>query len=513
MGKRRNVLLIVVDQWRGDTLSMLGHPLIRTPNVDALAAEGVTFARHYTQAVPCGPGRASLLTGLYMMNHRAVQNTVPLDARHTNLAKEARKAGYDPALVGYTTTTPDPRQLPHADPAFTVLGTLMDGWRPVGDWGMKMEAYFGWLAGQGVALGDSPWDIWLPQDIAPGEPGATARPSRIPAHLSDSQWFTDRGLDYLRGTGDRPWMLHLGYWRPHPPFAAPAPYHAMYDPADCPPPVRAATAAEEAAQHPMLAWYLEHVERRAFFQNGRGLGAEMDEAEVRQMRATYYGLISEIDDQLGRVIAFLKDSGQWDDTLVVFTCDHGEQLGDHHLLGKLGYFDQSFHIPMIVRDPDISADASRGSIVRDFTETVDMMPTVLDWLGLVPPRACDGRSLLPFLREGAAPPDWRRDVHYEFDFRDVFYSRPETDLGLPMDAANLAVVQDDRYKYVHFAGMKPLFFDLAADPGQFANLAEDPAHAPAMLDYARRMLDWRLRHAERTLTGFAASPEGLQSRG
>ena len=113
---------------------------------------------------------------------------------------------------------------------------------------------------------------------------------------------------------------------------------------------------------------------------------DMDEAEVRQMRATYYGLISEIDAQLGRVIAWLKESGQWDDTLVVFTCDHGEQLGDHHLLGKMGYFDQSFHIPMIIRDPDASADATRGSIVQAFTETVDMMPTVLDWLDRPVPR-------------------------------------------------------------------------------------------------------------------------------
>ncbi|MBU0885570.1 MAG: sulfatase-like hydrolase/transferase, partial [Alphaproteobacteria bacterium] len=111
MTKRKNVLLIVVDQWRGDTLPMLGHPVVKTPNIASLAAEGVTFARHYTQAVPCGPARASLLTGLYMMNHRAVQNTIPLDARHTNVAKEARKKGYDPAIVGYTTTTPDPREV------------------------------------------------------------------------------------------------------------------------------------------------------------------------------------------------------------------------------------------------------------------------------------------------------------------------------------------------------------------------------------------------------------------
>src|SRR5579871_238902 len=102
----RNVLLIVVDQWRGDLLPRLGTPGLKTPNLDRLCREGVTFRNHFTQAVPCGPGRASLLTGLYQMNHRAVQNTVPLDARHRNLARALRDCGYDPALIGSTTTTP-----------------------------------------------------------------------------------------------------------------------------------------------------------------------------------------------------------------------------------------------------------------------------------------------------------------------------------------------------------------------------------------------------------------------
>ncbi len=509
---RKNVLLIVVDQWRGDTLPMLGHPVIRTPNIAALAAEGVTFARHYTQAVPCGPGRASLLTGLYMMNHRAVQNTIPLDARHTNIAFEVRKAGYDPALVGYTTTTPDPRVVAAQDPRFKVLGADMEGWRPVGSWGMKMEAYFSWVASQGFAMPDNPWDIWLPEGLESHEFGATGRPSRIPAALSDTTWFTDRGIDHLRSTPHKPWFLHLGYYRPHPPFSAPAPYHDMYDAAQCPPAVRADSAAEESAQHPLLRFYVEDIGRQNFFQNGQGLGSDMSQAEVRQMRATYYGLMSEVDTQLGRVFQFLKDTGQWENTLIVLTSDHGEQLGDHHLLGKIGYFDQSFHIPMIVRDPCREADGTRGSRIDRFTETIDTMPTLLHWMGLPVPRTCDGHSLLPFVRDGAAPEGWRTEVHYEYDFRDLFYSKPESALGMRMDDCSLAVIQDEHYKYVHFGAMAPLFFDLDADPGQMRNVAAQPAYAPIILRYAQKMLDWRLRHAERTLTGYAASPEGLRSR-
>ena len=511
MTARKNVLLIVVDQWRGDILSKLGDPLLRTPNLDMLCAEGVTFRNHFTQAVPCGPGRASLLTGMYMMNHRAVQNTIPLDARHTNLALEARKAGYDPALVGYTTTTPDPRTTAADDPRFKILGDLMDGWRPVGTFEPYMEGYFGWVASKGFELPADRADIWLPAGEATDQRGATARHSRIPAELSDTAWFTERGLTYLKARADNPWLLHLGYYRPHPPFIAPAPYHAMYDAADMPPPVRGDDWQSEAEQHPLLAFYLNDVAQSGFFRDGVGLARDMSEADVRQMRASYYGLMCEIDDQLGRVFTHLKETGQWDDTLIVFTCDHGEQLGDHYLLGKLGYFDQSYRIPMIIRDPSQAADGTRGTIVDRFTETIDTMPTILSWIGAEIPRQCDGRSLLPFCHD-LAPADWRGEVHYEFDYRDIFYSKPESALGLHMDQCALAVIQDEKYKYVHFASLPPLFFDLSADPNQFRNLANDPGMAPKVLHYAQKMLSWRQTYAERTLTGYASSPEGLRIR-
>ncbi|MFN4089814.1 MAG: phosphoric/sulfuric ester hydrolase PehA [Alphaproteobacteria bacterium] len=509
--RRRNVLLIVVDQWRGDILPALGTKGLRTPNIDRLCAEGVTFRNHFTQAAPCGPARASLLTGQYQMTHRAVQNTIPLDARFTNLALELRKGGYDPALVGYTTTTPDPRGTTAEDPRFFVLGDLMDGFRPVGAFEPNKEAYFAWVAGKGYELPRNRDAIWLPEGEAEAGGGPTRRPARIPAELSDTAWFTDRALTYLRGCGDRPWFLHLGYYRPHPPFIAPAPYNDMYDPADMPPPVRAASAEVEAEQHPLLRWYIEHIAQSSFFQDGKGLARDMDEAAARTMRATYYGLMTEIDDQLGRVFAFLEETGQWEDTLIVFTSDHGEQLGDHHLLGKVGYFDESFRIPLIVRNPDAGADAGRGRIVDAFSETIDTMPTILDWLDKPVPRQCAGRSVLPFCA-GETPADWRTEVHYEFDFRDVFYSQPQTGLGLKLDQAALAVVQDEHYKYVHFAALPPLFFDLRDDPHQFVNLAAEPAYAGLVRDYAQKMLSWRIEYADRTLTGYRATPRGLEQR-
>ena len=508
MPAKKNVLLIVVDQWRGLMLPKLGADYLKLPNIDRLCAEGVTFRNHFTQTVPCGPARASLLTSLYMMNHRAVQNTIPLADRFTNLAHELRRGGYDPALVGYTTTTPDPRHTSANDPRFFVLGDIMDGFHSVGSFENR-NAYFGWVESQGLKMPKPRENIWLPQGTSPG--GATAEPAVIPKELSDTAWFTQRGLDYLRGHAGKPWFLHLGYYRPHPPFIAPAPYNAMYRPQDMPKVVRASSPAEEAKQNALLAHYIREIKQASFFQDGKALGSDMSEAEVAQMRATYCGLMSEIDDHLGRVFAYLEETGQWDDTLIVFTCDHGEQLGDHYLLGKIGYFDESYRIPMVIRDPRAEAHGTRGTIVERFTETVDTMPTILEWLGLPVPRQCDGRSLLPFVEQGA-PADWRTEVHYEFDFRDVFYSKPETSLGIPMDKCSLAVVQDEAFKYVHFAALPPLFFDLKKDPGQFVNRAGDPAYAGRMGEYAAKMLDWRLGFAERTLTGYRATPRGLEVR-
>jgi arylsulfatase A-like enzyme len=508
MRQRKNVLLIVVDQWRADFVPHLGAGFLRTPNLDRLCREGVTFRNHVTTTVPCGPARASLLTGLYLMNHRAVQNTVPLDARHTNLGKQLRLIGYDAALIGYTTTTPDPRTTGPRDPRFTTLGDLMDGFRSVGAFEPNMDGYFGWLAHQGYKLPPKREDIWLPE----GEdavPGATDRPCRIPAELSDSTFFTERALTYLKGRNGKPWFLHLGYYRPHPPFIAPAPYNAMYSPADMPAPVRRERWEEEAAQHPLLRFYLRGTSQGSFFHGAGGAATALQEDAIRQMRATYAGLITEIDDCLGRVFAWLDENGQWDDTMIVFTSDHGEQLGDHWLLGKIGYFDESFRIPFVVKDAGHNPRA--GAVEDAFTESVDAMPTILEALGGTTPRSCDGRSVLPLL-DGQRPSDWRDALFYEYDFRDVHYSRPEGELGLGMDDSSLCVIQDERYKYVHFAALPPLFFDLRRDPDQFENLAEDPAHAALVKEYAQKALSKRMRHAERTLTHFRATPQGLEER-
>ncbi|MDH5556816.1 MAG: DUF4976 domain-containing protein, partial [Alphaproteobacteria bacterium] len=166
-------------------------------------------------------------------------------------------------------------------------------------------------------------------------------------------------------------------------------------------------------------------------------------------------------------------------------------------LGKENYFDESFHIPLILRDP--RQTNGHGRKVEAFTETIDVMPTILSWIGQPTPRQCDGHSLAPWLA-GETPAGWRDAVHWEYDFRDLINQTGEQAMGLVSDECHLSVIRDKKYKYVHFAAQPPLFFDLEHDPDQLVNRAEDPDYAPLVLRYAQKMLSWRMQHDERTLT-------------
>jgi arylsulfatase A-like enzyme len=487
---RRNVLLVTVDQWRGECLSALGHPVVQTPHLDRLAAEGVTFTRHFAQAAPCGPSRASLHTGQYLMNHRSALNGTPLDARFTNLALEARAAGYDPVLFGYTDASPDPRVLAPDDPRLRTYEGVLPGYRAVVDLPEHLRAWGAWLREQGYDVPDDVRTMYEPVSDAPGAP------VRYAAEHTEAAYLTGEILEHLRGAATG-WFVHAAYIRPHPPFVAPEPYASMYDPADVPPPVRAPSWEQEGAVHPILAGALAVP--------GVRLGDDPD--ELRRVRATYYGMMSEVDAQLGRLFDGLRAQGHWDDTLVVLTSDHGEQLGDHWLTEKLGWFDQSYRIPLVVRDPD--ARATAGTIVSDrFTENVDLMPTILEWLGLPVPLQCDGRSLLALLR-GEAPTRWRDAAHWEWEFRDPVGGWAEGLLGLSMDQCGVSVLRDEHGKYVHCTGLPALFYDLDRDPDELVDRAAEPAYAATVLGYAQRMLSLRMEHADQTLTGLVVTAAGV----
>ena len=182
----------------------------------------------------------------------------------------------------------------------------------------------------------------------------------------------------------------------------------------------------------------------------------------------------------------MKANGTYDDTLIIFCSDHGEQLGENGFWGRHGPYDGNFHVPMIIRDPRETADPARGSRVTAFTEHVDLMPTILSALGLTVPTPCDGRSLTPFLR-GETPTDWREETHFAYDFRDLPGRTAETALGLPSDACHFRAIRGERWKYVAFPSLPPLLYDLSNDPSESTNLAEDPQYADVLKACAERL--------------------------
>jgi arylsulfatase A-like enzyme len=495
----QNILFITADQWRAECLSVLGHPVVRTPNLDSLARDGVLFAKHFANAAPCGPSRTSLHTGMYLQNHRSGTNGTPLEGRHTNWAKEALAAGYDPVLFGYTDTSLDPRELNDDDPWLRTYEGPLPGIRPLVLMG---ETPYPWAD----ALKSAGYEVPEPISRAYGfrkdgpdyENGAPVpKPLAYPAEFDDTNFLIDRCIDYIRAAR-APFIAHLSILRPHPPFIAPEPYNAMYDPTTVPGFSRLATPDEEGAQHPWLQYQLG---RRQF-------RASANDKKLRRMKAVYYGLMSEVDAALGRLFAVLKETGRWDDTLIIFTSDHGEQMGDHWLLGKAGYFDQSYRIPLIIFDPRREADPGRGRIVESFSENVDIMPTMLQAIGADVPLQCDGRSLRPFIEGKAAPANWRSEAHWEFDFRDPTDDAAERELSLTLHQCTMNIIRDDHFKYVHFTKLPPLLFNLKEDPGEFKNCADDPRFLPTMLKYAQKLLSWRMNHDEHALTHIALTHDG-----
>jgi len=379
----KKILLFVGDQWRAEALGQTGQTPVRTPALDALSAEGVTFTKHFTQCTPCGPARASLLTGLYAMNHRSIYNGTPLDRRFTNIAKEVRKAGVEPYVFGYTDTSQDPRDFFPSDPILRSYEHVLPGMNV----GYRMTEEFKlWradLKAKGYDVGDHHFDPFkvppVPEDegyLHPTGPALYSAQDSLAAHMCDAK------LDFLKVNRNSSWLSYISFLEPHPPFVAPAPYNARHKPEDMAPPVRAETRQAEQATHPFMAALLDSKKALDYAPGYYVPIQELPEIEVQRIRATYYGMIECIDDQVARILDALRESGEIDETLVIFTVDHAEMLGDHWMWGKDGFFDGSYRIPLIVRDPRPEADGTRGRRVERFTEHVDIMPTILDWLGL-----------------------------------------------------------------------------------------------------------------------------------
>ena len=447
-GRRpKNVLLLMSDQHRRDLLAIEGNPLARTPNLDTLARSGVRFGAAYCSNPVCTPSRASLLTGLYTHHHQTWSNTTPWPFEHKTAAHYFGRAGYMTALIG---------KMHFVDAQTHGFDYRLD----FNDWfqslGPKTKLYADELSransGSGMPQIDDLWrdtgDPWKGARTLDAREGSVAvgGASKIPEPDHFESFVARETVRFLREHGTKqPFFAIASCLKPHDPFMPAERFAAMYRAGDMTLPstwgkVDLAKAPREVQNS---------IERHAATPEMR------DPAQARQRIAMYYANLGQMDDAIGKVLAALRELDLERDTVVVYTSDHGEMLGDHGLWAKFEFYEGSCGVPLIVRAPGVTTAGSRCAIP---VSQVEILPTLGELCGIDLP-TLDGRSLMPQLRAAAAQRD--ESVFAEFNLR---------------TARAKYMIRRGDFKYTFRAnGDVPELYDLRSDPGEMDNLALRPA--------------------------------------
>jgi arylsulfatase len=425
--RKWNLLVVTNDQHRADCLGCYGNPVIQTPHTDALASEGVRFGSHFVHAPQCVPSRASLHTGRYPHIHRVPTNAYVLPDSEDTIAKVLNASGYTTACVG---------EMPFAPRSYT------GGFQHVL---ASNKEYDQFLAAH---------HLHFPKEA---EGRFQAQPVPWTDDLDETAFFANHARDFLKSHRDSPFFLHINFRRPHHPFNPPAPFDKMYLGASFP--ASHARAGEMANKPP---------QQQAALANSVGFDLRtMTPAELDRVKAYYYGMISENDKYIGTVLDELKAQGLDDHTVVVFNADHGEMLGDHGLLFKGSYmYDGVTQTPLIVRAP---GKIPAGTVVDSLVEEVDVMPTLLDLLGVGAPLGVQGKSLVPLAKNPKAK------------HKDAVFSEFPT----------IRMVRTREWKLVHYTKAKyGELYHLTEDPHELTNLYADPKYLSARSEMQGVLFDW-----------------------
>ena len=489
MKKVKNILFIMCDQLRADYLSCYGHRTLQTPHIDEIARRGVRFDRAYCQSPNCGPSRASFYSGRYVFSHGATWNFIPLPLGEQTLGDHLRQSGMRVAVVGKThmyadrdglsryALGPESAQSRYAAEAGFEPYERDDGIHPDSKVPPNL-AYNEYLRSHGMG-GDNPWHTWANAgedqhgNIAIGWYYRNAHlPTRAPDEHGETAYMTNRAMNFMTEQGDKPWLLHLSYIKPHWPYIVQAPYHNMYGPEDIQAPIRADHERED--DHPVFAGYRRHPEGVAFSRD----------ADRLNVIPAYMGLVKQVDDHLGRLFAFMKARGLWEETLIVFTADHSDYLGDHWLGEKEFMYEQGVRIPMIIADP--SSPQTHGTVSQALVEAIDLVPTFLDTVGQpMPHHWLEGQSLRPLLQGQVG--SVREAAFSELDYAIYGAAR---ELGLQPHQARMVMARSERYKYIHYDGLPPQLFDMHEDPQELRDLGRDPGYARARDEHLGLVFDW-----------------------
>lgn len=454
--KRPNILWICTDQQRYDTIAALGNRLIQTPNLDRLAADGVAFTHAFAQSPVCSPSRASFLTGRYPRNTGVRRNGQPIDPRAVLVTKMLADAGYDCGLAGKLHINPCQHQAERR---------IADGYRafhwshdPRPLW--PENEYIQWLESQGHR-----WkDLYHPKGHAF---------AGVPAELHQTKWCADRAIDFMREKRGGPWLMSVNIFAPHHAFDPSPEYLSRYDPDKMPDPDY---VEGELANKPPF----QRIDHDGAYY-GIAIGfSKLTPRERREVTAAYYAMITQVDDNVGRMLKALDDSGQRDNTIVIFQSDHGELLGDHGVYLKGPYtYDCSLRVPLIVSWPG----RFKAGLVSDaMVELLDVAPTLLEAAGEDIPRGVQGKPLTSILTGDADPGVHRPHVYAEF------YERTPGRKDIP--DAMLTMLRTRDAKITAYAGLDiGELYDLKADPGEHVNLWNDPKARDMKADLMERCFD------------------------
>jgi len=510
-----NILFIMCDQLRADYLSCYGHPYLKTPNIDALAARGVRFNQAYCQAPLCGPSRASFYTGRYMSSHGVMSNTDPLKLGELTLGDYLRAVGMTAVVVGKSEGSPNLVALER----FQIDRSSADGQQFANNGFLPFELFSGiypdpilpkdlgyndYLRSHGFD-GDNPWEEWANSAIDSNGKRVSGwqmrnagLPARVPEEHSETAFTTLRAIEFLNSVDPQDsWCMHLSYIKPHWPYLAPDPYHARYDKGHVIPAVR--DQRERHDPHPVYEAFMAQDYSQNFSRE-----------EVRNtVIPTYMGLIQQVDDHIGRVLTHLEKKGLLESTLIVLTSDHGDYLGDHWLGEKDLFHEPSVRVPLIICDPSAVANGTRGHVVEEFVEAIDVLPTLVEFAGgAVPLERIEGRSLLPFVHQKDGGLSWRDCAISEIDFSD---RGPRTLLDVHPYECRSRMIKTTKWKYIFHEHFSPQLFDLENDPHELIDLGEDPRYRAARQENYDRLFAWfrglKVRTETPTETLFDRGPE------
>ena len=309
------------------------------------------------------------------------------------------------------------------------------------------------------------------RDIPPGQ------------SIDERYWVLSPGV--WQDTQAPGWCAMVNFLRPHRPTIAPEPYNSRVDPFDLDAPIRAKTSTADADVHPYMETLIRNGDaQRKVHEDLMGTIAAVDEVDWRSLRAIHLALMAEIDDCLGRMIAELKARREWENTLILFSSDHGEMMFDHHICQQASWHDQCARVPLVIHDPQCQETVAAGARIDALTEAIDLIPTLLELLGHDVPPALQGRSLAPFLRH-ETPTAWRDAVYWCFDYGGAVDQEYLDRFGIQRRDCLMSVIRTQTHKLAVFPGAEDVLVDLIADPHEMANLNGSKSYA----DVLRKKID------------------------